>query len=291
MASPLGESVGTSGLDTGAADGATLAVDATAATTAAATEPQQDGGSAGDATPGSGEYKNSAWANLLDKVPTQLHSIITPELSNFDKNYEKLAQEYSPWRKLAQQGLTVEKVQNAQVLYNLANSNPQELFRRLQNELSKNNMLPNNNEEELEPDEVEPGNQQEVNPEIVAMQQQMQQMQQIFAQQQHQQQVSHYEQQITNELNALKSQHGEFNSNDVITRYLAQIQRGETPSIQKAYEEQQNFIKSFQTQQVAHPPKVLSPNGGVPGNTEQISTKTASDRVAAVKAMLAATQQ
>lgn len=262
-------------------------------------------GASGDQL-GSGKQQVPAgWEKILEPIPSQFHSVVTPVLKEWDKNYEALAQKYSRYKDFDQKGVDPTHLQNGLELYNLLSTNPQEVYRRLGTLLGVEGQIPD--QQQYQP-EMEDSYQEEVedsdNPYAQQMQQMRQQMDQVAQYLQHQQQMQQqeqmqqqqdaltqrYEQQIDSEIKQIQSKNPNVNIEDLMTRYLAQIQRGIEPSISKAYEEQQAFVQQYMQGTGKTAPKVLSPGGGIPSNQEQISLKTTDDRVAAVKAMLRASQ-
>lgn len=297
MSMPFGDS----GSGTGTTDSASIGSDQqTSGGSATLADSQQQSPQVTDSS-GSGNNINPAWKDVLDKVPTQFHSVFTPKLKEWDQNYQQLARDYAPYKQFSQQGVKAETLQQAMTLYNLIDQNPQEIYRRLGEALGQFNQQvqqqgQQDQEQEFDysPDEEDPqdGGQQQEDPRFVQMMQQMQMLQDQNNNFQQQYLTNQYSQQIDAEIKGLVQQHGQFDVQDVMNRFLAQMQRGEDPSITKAYQEQQTFIQNWQAaHQKAPAPQVLSPNGGMPTGQEQIPLKTQDDRVAAVKRMLTAQQE
>lgn len=291
MSTPLGDA--SPGLDT-TVGGSTLDGSSTAVGSETAAYGAE---SAAEATSEGSGRDNPAWNDLLNVIPTQFHSVIKPRLKEWDRNYGALAEKYSRYKQY--ENISDTDMQNSVNLYNMLNTDPNEVLRRLQQYLGVSKqeaqeIVAEATEENKTPSD---NNAPAIDPQIAQMQQQMQLMQAQYAHTQQQQLEDHYSRQIDSDLKALIQQHGQIDVGDILNRYRMQNDRGEEPSIQRAFEEQQAFINSYMA---AHgitpttkpaPPQVLAPSGGMPSNTEQISLKTATDRVAAVKFMLGTANQ
>lgn len=243
----------------------------------------------------SGSGDNPAWNDLLSAVPTQFHSVVKPKLQEWDRNYSELAQNYAPYKTWSQQGVSQEQLKDAYQLYNQLNNNPQYVYDQLGRVLGttttqqqqQQKQKPLDESSDYEDDSEESQGSQEEDPRMQQMQQELEQLRQQNATTQQQVATTHFEKQIDTEIQTIKRQHGDFNVPDVMNRFLAQIQRGEQPSVTRAYEEQQGYNQWYQSQSRGPAPKVMSPNGGMPSATDTVSLKTSDDRVAAMKALIA----
>lgn len=237
---------------------------------------------------------NPAWKPVLEAIPSQFHGIVKPVLKQWDSNYGRLAESYAPYKEFSQQYPTVnsEILQRAYTLYDTLDKNPQELYRRLGEYLgvNANTTTPDTPEQVNIFEDETTSEQQPTDPRYEALQQQVMQQQQQLQAFQQAQMADRYTQQLDSEIKQLQKAHGNFDVKDVMNRVLAQMQRGEEPSIQKAFQEQQSFIQMVMANSKPAPPQVLSPGGGTPANTENLSIKTQDDRVNAFEAMLRAAQ-
>ena len=89
-----------------------------------------------DSNEGSG--LNPAWNPLLEKLPTSLHPLVTPELSKWDKNFQTKLQEvqsgykpYEAYKEFVEAGVPVDHLQKAQHLYSLLKENPEFIYNQL----------------------------------------------------------------------------------------------------------------------------------------------------------------
>lgn len=240
---------------------------------------------------------NPYWNNLLGVVPEQFHSQVKPFLKEWDRNYGKLADSYAPYKTFAQQNVTPETLNNAYQVYNMLNQNPQEMYRRLGEMLGVSPQQAQQVAQEVQQQQQQPESlYEDTSPQYQELLQRFNQMEQYQQQQQQQRQqeqlTSQYSRQLDAEISQIKQQHPNVNVGDMMSRFLAQMQRGEEPSMQRAFAEQDAFVQSIISQQKPAPPNVLAPGGGSVSGTEELSFKTQEDRTAAVEAMLrTATQQ
>lgn len=65
---------------------------------------------------------NPAWNDILNVIPSSLHPAITPKLKEWDQNFQKVQQDFSPWRDLAKRNLTPDGVNYALQIYDLLSS-------------------------------------------------------------------------------------------------------------------------------------------------------------------------
>jgi hypothetical protein len=267
---------------------------------------QQPGQSNGAA----GSGYNPAWDKLLTDLPRQMHPIVSPHLKQWDQNYNRMAQEYAPWKKtFADKGITAEELNTAHSLYQLINTNPQELYRRLGEALGvstqqaqqmvndPNAAQPGQNQQDYQnyPGYEEDPNQQQVDPRLQALQQQNEMLMQRFQQDEYQRNVSNIEQQIDQQIRGLINQYGNVNVPDLMVRVQAQMARNEQVDINRAFSEQQQYnqqIIAMSRNPSATAPRVMPTSGGIPPNTEQQSApKTQEERVNRVAALIDAAKR
>jgi hypothetical protein len=99
--------------------------------------PQQDQGQ--QPTDNQGQQEeiklNPAWNTVLEKLPSQFHNMITPELKQWDRNYnegiQKVHSQYAPWKPFIEQQVSPEDVNNSLLIYNALNQDPQSLIGQL----------------------------------------------------------------------------------------------------------------------------------------------------------------
>jgi hypothetical protein len=71
---------------------------------------------------------NPAWKPLLDKLPTQFHGIIAPELKTWDTNYQqglqKVHSQYEPYKPFIDQSIEPATLNEAMLVYQAMQDNP-----------------------------------------------------------------------------------------------------------------------------------------------------------------------
>ena len=74
---------------------------------------------------------NQAWKPLLDVLPEGMHPLIKEPLTQWDQNYQKLQEEYKPYKDLPEQYRSPERItQGIEILRNLE-ANPHQVLRLL----------------------------------------------------------------------------------------------------------------------------------------------------------------
>jgi hypothetical protein len=236
---------------------------------------------------------------LLGKIPTQFHPVIAEDLKTWDRNYGQLAQQFAPFKDFVQRGVTPDALSKSYELYQLLNTNPMEIYRRLGEALR--DQLPNQQQQpqlqqvqqqqqaqqqqqqqqqsdEYDPDDIT------THPQVRQMQQQLAQMQQYIQQQANEQRYnaerSRFEGEIKSTLDQIEQQHGKFNRAEVMQRVAAQITYGQQPNIYRAYQEMKAYEQSVLAQNQTRPaPQVMPTNGGIPPTlTAQQKPKTFDER-------------
>src|SRR4051812_48698028 len=93
-------------------------------TSATSPDTSQSDGQPTDKTNG----RNPAWNKLLDKLPTEFHSIIEPDLREWDTNFTNKTQEvqsrYEPYNFLLENEIDPEQVQSALQILAMIETDP-----------------------------------------------------------------------------------------------------------------------------------------------------------------------
>lgn len=78
---------------------------------------------------------NQAWNPLLSQLPQSLHTIVTPHLKQWDRNYndgiQKVHSQYAGYKPFLDAQVAPEDINNAMLVYNALNENPQDLIGQL----------------------------------------------------------------------------------------------------------------------------------------------------------------
>lgn len=77
---------------------------------------------------------NPAWEEMLGKVPEEFHTVLTPTLSEWDKNFQKVQQEYAPFKDFVENNIPVETIQQSLQIRDLLENNPRGVYDFLQSQ-------------------------------------------------------------------------------------------------------------------------------------------------------------
>src|SRR6266496_4647872 len=85
---------------------------------------------------GGSDSINPAWNDLLEVVPSQLHSLVTPYLQKWDKNYQeginKVHSQYEPYKSYIDNEIQPGQIDYALQLMQAIESRPAEVIKALQ---------------------------------------------------------------------------------------------------------------------------------------------------------------
>lgn len=77
---------------------------------------------------------NPAWQEVLDKVPEEFHTVLTPKFSEWDNNFQKVQQKYAPFKDFVENNIPVETIQQSLQIRDLLENNPRGVYDFLQNQ-------------------------------------------------------------------------------------------------------------------------------------------------------------
>jgi len=236
---------------------------------------------------------NPAWTAALEGVPNEFHKNLQEHFGRWDQNYQKLAQQYTPYKSFADQRISPQELQQAWQLRGLLDQNPHEVLRRLSTALGVKIAQEQQEQEQQssqEPDgEPEDPRWAELNRRQEMLNQQNQQVLNYVQQRAHQEEVQAAEQEVGQEIEQLKQRHGDFDVVDVLQRASLM----DEPNIELAFQQQQQFLqREFQrTRSTANyrAPLVSPTSGGMPPSAEKNPAQyTRAERTAAFGALLQA---
>jgi len=171
---------------------------------------------------------NPSWDEALNQIPIEdYREKLKPVFKKWDESansrYEKVQQEYSPYKPLLENNVPFEDIQAAFELRNRLASNPQETFEKLAQHLGYDiSSLANNGDEESQGQQY--SEDEDDDPRITALQRELNQQKEFLqnqaqeqiakeqAFQQEQQEKAYYTQTVEN-LNQLETKYGEFDRN------------------------------------------------------------------------------
>lgn len=71
---------------------------------------------------------NPSWNSVLEKIPQDLHSQVLPQLREWDQNFQKVQQEYSPYQEFAKNNVTPDQIRQAMTVSQALETNPQGVY-------------------------------------------------------------------------------------------------------------------------------------------------------------------
>lgn len=245
---------------------------------------------------------NPAWAPVLEVLPTQLHHLVTPQLQQWDKNFQtevgKAQQQFEPWKELAESG--IDPVM-AHGILNLMNTNPQQLvdtmiqyYNLSQGQTPAAPGTPPNPLDQLDLDQIQaPDNGQfdiESHPAFQALKLQNEQIMQGFNQRAQQEVIEKANAEIDNEIKAVQTAHPDVNVQDLI------MFAANTPGIENMQQAYDNMVaynqRVLQNRPTNGAPPVLAPTGGTPSpQATPVASMGRKDRVGLVAEILAQAAQ
>ena len=249
-------------------------------------------------TGGSGQGQSStginpAWTAALEGVPNEFHKGLQEHFGRWDQNYQKLAQQFTPYKNFADQRISPQELQQAWQLRGLLDSNPHEVLRRLSTalgvQIAQQQQEQEQSSQEQQEGEPEDPRWAEFNRRQEMLNQQNQQIMEFVQSRAHQEEVSAAETEIGQELDQLMQRYGEFDVVDVLQRASLM----DEPDIGMAFQQQQQFLQQeFQrTRSTANyrAPLVSPTSGGMPPSAEKNPAHyTKAERTAAFGALLQA---
>ena len=244
---------------------------------------------------GTGESLNPAWSPLLEKLPSSLHPMVTPELKSWDQKFQEQLQQvhsqYEPYKQLIDNQVPADTLQQAWQLFNLINENPQLVYDQMGQYYGlggqgQQEQQPNNPNPEEEPgfDFNNPEADISQHPKFQELMQNQQMLAQFLVEQQQQEASKQAEVQIESEISAVKEKYPYLNELQMI-----QLAMGGNMSITQAAEQLNAQRESWLTESRRPAPQVFSGGGSVPAQQGIDPTKMNSTQTrAAVAAILQA---
>ena len=232
---------------------------------------QEDTSVADESQGGSG--LNPAWNDLMGIIPSQLHSQVTPHLSQWDKNYQdgiqKVHSQYEPYKEYLDNEIGPDSINYALQIAQALEERPDEFFRAL-GEHQGFDFKPydeqqgQNDNQQQEQGETPPEFLQ--HPEFVRLKEMAELMAQTLVQQNEQSQDSQEDQALTADLDAAHEEHGDFDEEWVLTKVFNSLSNGKNMTIDEAVRAFADF-KTGILQEARKPgPQVLKGGGQAPNS-------------------------
>lgn len=239
---------------------------------------------------------NPAWNPLLEALPSSLHSLATPHLQQWDRNYQeniqKIHTQYEPYKPFLEGQVAPEQINYSLQLMQALEERPQDILKALQgyvDSLEPQEAKPNEAPAPENGDENEYPEELLNHPKFVELQQQVNNFTEMFTQAQQKQQADAEDAALEGELKGLIEKHGEFDLEYVITKAL---HNPEIPIENHvlAYKEMVNEVLSKNNRPPA--PRLLGNGGRAPDNQlTKGDLNSPAARKAAIESILAANKK
>ena len=224
----------------------------------------------GDASEGVNEPSghNPAWDDLLTLIPSQLHEGVMPHLKKWDDKFQtelqKVQSPYEPYKPFIESGATPETLQAALGFYQLAESDPEKVYREMQKyygfgqDQGPQEQVPSSNDLVLDDDEDDPR--------FAALKQNQEAIAQVLLSKHQQEQEQALERQIEQELTEIKTKHPNMSEADEIMIYRIAAANGSTvtEASEELFKYNESIAQSAMKSRPA-PPAVMSATGSIPG--------------------------
>lgn len=241
---------------------------------------------------------NPAWNPLLENVPAELHSQITPHLSEWDKNFQtkinEVHSQYEPWKPIIDQGATPDDVNYALGLLNALSENPQEVIKALTEWAGAESSTEQQGQFNQTQQQVDPNDDPILShPKFQEMQKSMEAMAQILLSQREAEQQAQADQELEEDLATLKEKYkdrGEFDEEYVLTLAANSDKfdfKALESAVEKFYEKRDGILS---TKRPPGPP-VLGSGGAIPPQMPDLKNASDVERRQMIAAMLSQANQ
>ena len=247
------------------------------------TGPEVTDNSGGD----SGNGLNPAWNDLLQALPSSLHSQVTPHLKKWDQNFQAETSKYDHLKPYLD--IPAEELEGAIGLYRAANSDPRRIWEEMgtyygfAGDQGQGNPEQNNDEVDLSdiPDDLLQ------HPKIKELMENQGVLAQVILQQQQQEADYEASRQLDDELASVVEKHPEFGSEERQVMIL-NIAMAQNLTVTEAAEQLAEYNRSIaQASQAPPAPNVMGGNGQLPSNgTIDPSTLSPGERRKLVQSLI-----
>lgn len=224
---------------------------------------------------------NQAWNPLLSQVPQSLHNIITPHLKQWDRNYndgiQKVHSQYAGYKPFLDAQVAPEDLNNAMLVYNALNENPQSLIEQLIDYYKYELPQPEGEQgqgQQLDDEEIPYDITQ--HPEFQRMAQLVELLGQNTLTQNEQILQQQADEQLDQEFAEAKQKYGEFDEDWVAQAMY--LQGMDIDSAVSAYQQHVQQIVSNYRPAGANAPVLMGGGGGIPSQQTNVGSMTAEQR-------------
>lgn len=240
------------------------------------------------ATPETGQPANAApWADYVKDLPASVVPLVEPIFKKWDgdvtQRFQTVHSDYEPlkpFRQIVDNGWDFNDVQQALVLAQQLNENPQAVYNALQEAYGYGAEQGQSDDENVgfsDPEYVDPNLQRYM--------EMTETMAQLLTQQQQSEQQAREDAELDQTLTALAEKHGQFDPEYVMTKVYA----GNT--WEQAIEAYQGLINNVAANRPAAPPVIMGSGGGLPSQVVNPASMSDKDRKALITQMLAQAAQ
>ena len=242
---------------------------------------------------------NPAWSELLEVVPSMLHSQVTPHLKKWDQNYQtgisKVHSQYEPYKQFVENKVDPGQLDYGYQLVQALENKPAEVIDALITFARDNDIqLTSLQQQQLEnaAQNAEQGldeNDISANPQVQQLMQQVEMLKQQVEQSSQEKEIAAAEKQLDADLAALRERYGEFDEDWVFTKCLNDP-KADLEAAVKAYKDFENSVAERVKTAAPGAPQVLGSGGGNPTAGLE-PPKTEADRKSRIKSILEGARQ
>lgn len=239
---------------------------------------------------------NPAWNELLENLPSSLHSQVTPHLTKWDQNFQSKIQEvhsqYEPYKRYLESQIAPDDIDYALQVIDRIQNDPASVMKAIQAYMGESG------EQGLEDNKDEPPVVDESDlpewaqsPQWKKMEAMVNQMAQIMVQQRESKIQEEADTQFEADWNAAKEKYGEFDEDFVLAKLLQNENLSVEDAVKSFVDWQQNQEKAL-LEKIRKPgPPVLGDGGSVPNTQTPPGKLGDKDRRSLVAQMLAQAAQ
>lgn len=216
------------------------------------------------------EGGHPAWNEVLQVLPTSLHSQVLPALEKWDRGvqqrFEQVQQRYSPYNRYVEQGVSPEDIEVALGIAQQINTDPQAFYQTYREYLGITDEQPGQGQQQ--PGNYDPefdlgdySQEPQEDPRLQQIEQQQQAIAAMFMQQQNEQIQRQADQQLEQTLNSMKEKYGDYDEEYVLGVVMAH--GGDLRALEPAIQKYQQMVGQRGGNN-PNVPQVLTPGGGLP---------------------------
>lgn len=245
-----------------------------------------DAGSGNDEISETGGHP--AWKEILDTLPSSLHSVVTPALEKWDQGvqdrFEQVQSKYEPYKEILDSEIPPDNIQRAIAIQNMLENDPQGFYQRMGSYFGQGQQSSNEEDDSYSPGDDD--NDEGVDPRFAQLEQSQQailQQMQTMAQKEADEKA---DAELTTKLDALRNEHGDFDEEYVIN--YAMTNGGKLSDIDKGMSKYLELVGKIKGAPApgSNLPNVVSPSGATQSTKVDPATLDKNGTQDLVRAML-----